>query len=212
MKSLAIVTPASAKPVNLADLKAYARIDGTEDDTLLLMYIDAATDAIERYCGRKFINTVLELTLDSFPAPSNDGRLAYVEGVVDAHIGTVLSGYGLINLPCPPIVSVASVKTFDKANTESTYSSANYTLDKAGRIYLNDGATWPTEIRSRAGIKVTYTAGYGVSASDVPAPIRQAIMMHANKMYDDRCDCDLSASVKSILAGFKLYDGFGYEV
>lgn len=212
MRNLVIITPASAKPVNLADLKAYARIDGTDDDSLLLMYIDAATDAVERYCRRKFINTVLELTLDRFPAASGDGQLAYVNGVVDAHIGTVLGGVGVINLPCPPIVSVASVKTFDKANTESTYASSNYTLDKSGRIYLNDGCTWPTELRRLAAIKVTYTAGYGDSASDVPAPVKQAIMMLADKMYNDRCDCSLDDSMKGILAGFKLYDGLGYEV
>ena len=53
---------------------------------------------------------------------------------------------------------------------------------------LQQGATWPVALRSSAAIEIDYTAGYGVDATTVPAPIKRAIRQMAAYMYEHRGD------------------------
>ena len=210
-RSISVKTPAASQPVTLSDVKTFLRVDGSADDALLTGFIEAATDAAQKYCNRYFINTVLELRMDGFPsqpAPASMSIGDYREG----HVGS-LRGYGdEFDLPYRPIVSVTSIKTYNEDNTETTVSALAYRLDgKGGRVYLNDGYTWPSSLRAREAVLVEYTAGYGSNAAAVPAAIKTAIMMYVGQLYECRTGCDMSAACKAMLDGYRLLDRLGWQ-
>lgn len=203
MKSISIVTPAATYPVTSAEAKLYAKIDTSADDTLIDIFIAAATSAAEEYLRRALITQTLRLTLDMLANGLND---CLGDGVYDLPVNAL---YGelprVIRLPKEPVQSITSVKLYDTSNTESTYSSSNYFLDSDGnRLVLNDTAVWDSNLRAQACCKITYVAGYG-AASAVPAPIKAAILAHIQSMYDQRIVCDLPQVSKNLLDQFKIY-------
>jgi len=208
--SVKVIEAPQVYPVLLQTLKEYLRLDGSSDDHLLGEYIAASTDAVQQYCGRYFINTKLELTMDGFACDGGrDNTLQ--DGYFTGHKATFIGQSGEFDLPCRPIQSISSITTFDESNTSAVYPAANYTLDgPGGRVYLDTGATWPTDLRPRASVKIVFVAGYGPTYASVPAAIRQAILMHAGKMYECRDGCDLSDACKRILDGYRLIDDLGW--
>jgi len=101
-----------------------------------------------------------------------------------------------IRLPHQPIQNVASV-TID--GTE--LSTDNYDVDIAsGRIkplarYTADDI---------GGIVITYTAGYGDLASDVPAQISQAILLTIGHLYENRESQKMPEMAKLLLGPYRV--------
>ena len=52
---LVLTGDAATDVVSVAEIKSHLRIDTSDEDTLLGVYIDAATEMAENYCGRHFI-------------------------------------------------------------------------------------------------------------------------------------------------------------
>lgn len=199
-----VTTPPASEPVTLAEAKLWLKIDGDDDDDLLTGLIAAAREAAESFTGRAFITQAVTLTLDlSCSGWAND----LPAGVYDLPVSAL---YGAlprtIELARPPVSAITSVTTTDTSNTSSAFSSANYTLDAAGkRLLLNDGALWPTNLRSTSAVSVLTANGYGASSSAVPQPIRHAILMHVAGMYESRLVCDLPAACRALLQPYKVY-------
>ena len=63
-RSLSIVTAPTLEPVTLTEAKAWARIDTTDDDTVVTGLITAARMAGEEYLRRTLISTSYKLTID----------------------------------------------------------------------------------------------------------------------------------------------------
>ncbi len=210
-KTAYVITPASTKPVTLTELKNYLRVDGSADDDMLTAFIAAATDQIERFLGRYLINTTIGYKMDGFSTPDDEKMIALGAGTHDAWIGGFTNQSGEFDLPHRPVSSITSIKTYDRSNTESTFSSSSYRLDgQGGRVYLNSGSTFPTDLRDREAVLVTFVCGYGSAASDVPAAIKQGVLMHAGAMYECRGGCDLSDACKAILRGYQIIDNMGF--
>ena len=193
MKGIELVSQSSS-PVSLADFKVFLKIDGTDEDSFLALCLNSAVSAIEKHIKRVLVNSEFNLWLDLFP-PMNEN-----------------SEYRIFNaselfLPNPPTIEIKSIKTYSAANVESTLSSSAYQADLFnGRIFLNDGYSWPTDLRNKNAIKINYTCGYGTC----PDALKQAVMVYGGQLYNSRCDCSMSDSIKKILSGFKIYDGLGY--
>jgi len=162
---LKVLVPPAVEPVSLDEIKLQARIDGTDEDTLLAQYIKTAREHVETILRRALITQTLQLTLDSWW----DDEL---------------------ELLMPPLQSVSQITYRDADGQEHTLSAASYVVDNTsdpGRIRFAYGATKPNvELYPYSAIKITYIAGYGNSASNVPEPIRQAIRMLAVHYYDNR--------------------------
>jgi len=166
MAGLRVITPPSVEPVSVDEVKAQARVDLADEDALIQGYIRAARETLERLLWRAFITQTLELTLDGWPEGSE------------------------IRLPRPPLQSVTAVRYITEDGTLKTLDPALYVVDTAsepGRVVLKRGKSWPSEtLAPAAGVKVEYVAGYGDQASDVPEPIRQAILLLAAHWYEHR--------------------------
>ena len=202
-----LVTAPSVEPVSVADVKLFARIDGTDEDSLLSSLIGTARRAAETYTRRAFITQTWMLTQDGFSDLFGDCALS---GVMIAPNPALVDGSSAIDLPREPIQSIASVKTFDTANVETTVDSAVYRLDAASsRLLLNAGQTWPSSLRPEGAVQIRFVAGYGDAATDVPAEIRQAIMMHVTAMYENRMCADLPSCAMALLDPFRTAEAYG---
>ena len=204
-KSVIVTASADDPAVSTADMKAYLRVDGTADDALIAEYVTTATEAVKEYLRVALRTETFVFTADGFTAPDADDRLLSLgPGIHTASVPYVLGGGSSIDLPYPPLQSVTALKTYDRDNTESTFSSAKYGLDlRSGRVYLNEGETWPTDLRAHNAVGVTYVAGYG--AASIPAPIVQAIKLYVSSMYDGTCS-GINDEMKRLLAPYRRMD------
>lgn len=164
MAGLKLITGPATEPVTVSELKTHLRIDSATEDTYLGTLIQTAREDCEQFQNRSYITQTWELTLDGWPKFP-------------------------IKLPRPELVSVTSVKYYDTADTETTYSTDNYFVDtssEVGRIGLNYNITLPsTTLRPQNAVIIQYVAGYG-GASDVPQRIKHAILMLAGHYYENR--------------------------
>ncbi len=200
MPSYSLVTPPTAEPVALADVKLHARIDTSADDTLLTTLITAARQWAEAYTGRAFINQTWQMALDMWPAVAEE----WWDGVRDGPISTV-KRVDFISLPRPPLVSVTSVQVFDNSDAATIWAATNYSLDTfraPGRLALRAGATWPVPTRVANGIIITYVSGYGSEGSNVPEAIKTAIRQLVTHWYEHRGEAQQIASGRSTTSAF----------
>lgn len=199
-----LVTAPATEPVTSAEAKAWMKVDSTDDDTLIGNLITAAREAAEKYTRRAFITQTWKLTVD---LGGNSLDMALPDGLYELPVSAL---YGEIpreiSLPYQPLQSITSVVSYSTSNVSSTYASTNYFADTANsRIVLNDGSVWPSDMRRKAGLVITYVSGYGTLASTVPQSIKHAIMMHIQKMYDERIVCDMPESCANLLRQYRIY-------
>lgn len=150
------VTAATIEPVTLEEAIAYARTGGgADDDQVLLGLIEAARRQVEAHTGRTLINTTYDLTFDRFPSERS------------------------IELPRAPLVSVTHIKSRDADDVETTFAATDYKSENTphGRIYLDDDASWPTDLRTHNAGEIRFVAGYGTARTDVPRGLRNAVLM-----------------------------------
>ena len=159
-----VTTEPESEPVTVDELKFFSRIDTTSEDTLLEGFIKAARIATENYLGRALITQTIKMTMDFWPSD-------------------------VIEFKRPPLISVDKVVTLDEDDTETTYAATNYytiTESIPGKLALKQAATAPVNTeRDYAGYLIQYKAGYG-SATSVPQPIKEGIMLWAATTYASR--------------------------
>jgi len=160
-----ISTQPPVEPVTLDEVKEFAHIDGTEEDCLLERFITSARYSCEEYLRRALVLQTIQMVMDFWPDT-------------------------VVELPRPPLISVSSVVTVDEDNNETTYSSDNYyivTEAIPGQLVLKQGISPPTNTsRNYAGFKITYQCGYGATPGNIPAPIRDGLVMWVTTMYAKR--------------------------
>jgi len=161
------VTTAPATEVwTLSEVKNYLKVDTSADDTLITTLLQSAREVAERYLNQALITQTITEKLDRLSNPT-------------------------IYLSVSPVISVSSFQYADSQNTTQTYNASNYIVDtfiKPARLSLAYGKTWPTLYGNINDVTITYTAGYGSTASSVPMQIRQAILMMIADSYDNRED------------------------
>lgn len=149
----------SVTPVSLTEIKAHCRVDGSDDDTTLQIYLDAAVahlDGAEGILGRCLVTQTWDYNLDAF-----DGDIV---------------------VPLPDLQSVTSVTYVDSAGATQTVSAADYTV--AGQRIVPD-TSWPVAGDVPNAVTVRFVAGYGLAAA-VPAAIKAAILLYVGDLYANR--------------------------
>jgi uncharacterized phiE125 gp8 family phage protein len=168
---LKLTTPPASEPVTLQEIKDHLRILGTDEDALITVMIEPARDYCEKYQNRAYITQTWELALDQFPSEDR------------------------IRIPLPPLQSVSSVKYYGTDDTEYTLPAADYQVDiysQPGRVVLKYGKSWPSvTLRPANGVIITFIAGYGTTADEVPERMKQAIKVLMGHLYENREATDL---------------------
>jgi uncharacterized phiE125 gp8 family phage protein len=141
------VAAASSPLVSIDDVKEFLNFTTSDDDEELETFINAASDALERWCGRTFRRQTVT-------AETHDGS----------------SSTCGIQLRKAPAISVTSVSEIGVTLTASDYALRT---DSGVLVRLSGSYTegvWPDGILN---ISVTYVAGY----ADVPDDVSHACLL-----------------------------------
>lgn len=179
-----LTTAAVNLPVSLPEVKDRLEIADTDDtaDAALVTLIRSATEHTERYLRRTLIDATWTMFMDRFP-----GRpLPWWDGVRQMADTELTDLTEVITVPRPPLDSIVHIKAHAQDGSETTVTSTDYIVDTAsepGRVALKQSKSWPTTaLRTINGVEVQFVAGYGPTGSDVPEPIREAIMFSVADM------------------------------
>jgi len=176
-------------PVGLDEIRAHLRLDdgAVAEDAAVMGMVRAAVGACERFTGRALISQSWALFLDHWPAAHDDGPLG--EGW--SRGPDTVTAVRTLNLPKPPLRSIAQIKTFDESDNAIVWPGANYFVDTAsapGRVAARTGQTFPQPGRATNGIEIDFVAGYGDDPGTVPEDLRQGILRLAAHMFEHRGD------------------------
>jgi uncharacterized phiE125 gp8 family phage protein len=190
--SLILITPPTAAPISVAELKAQCRVDSTDQDALLAGYIKAATDFVEEHTGQKLLTQTWAWSVNDFPWRCG----------------------GYIALPLAPVQSIVDITYLDPAGAPQVLSPGVYAF-RGDRITLAPGATWPSVFYGLDVITITFVAGFGPDHNYVPEALRQAVMMMASYWFSQREAASIGPDqgpvshvpfgVREILEPFKLW-------
>lgn len=151
------------EPITVDEQQAWSRITDEGEGATIEGLITTARIMVEQYTRRALMTKTMAARFDCFPS--------------------------WFELEFPPLQSITSVEYIDTAGATQSVSSANYFADLYStpcRIFPIPSYTWPSTQDGRPNVViVTYVAGY-TSASLVPSPIRTAISMLVDHLYEHR--------------------------
>lgn len=166
-RSLVRTVAPAVEPVSVSDAKAHLRVDTDADDSYITTLISAARQYCEERLDMTFIESTWVAKYDVFPL------------------------WELL-LPRPPMINESVSITYrDESGASQTITSGagDFQVDAAvtpGRVYPNYHEVWPAVRGDENSVAVTYKAGYGSSASDVPAIVSHMIKLLCGHWYATR--------------------------
>lgn len=136
-----LLLAATAEPISQDQAKCHLRVDGSDDDALILSLIRAARMHAEGYTHRAFVRQTWRVTLRWFPS--------------------------VIELPVMPVRSVTSVQYVDTAGVTQTLAVALYQVDltTSDRVLIMPafGETWPsTRGDTFDAVTIEFVAGHAI--------------------------------------------------
>lgn len=183
------VAPA-AEPVSLALFKEHARVDGSDQDTVIQGYIDGAVsylDGWEGILGRCIINQTWRQDFRAWEP--------------------------CLKLPFPKVSDVSSITYYDESAVQQTVANDLYEVVKTYsgyEIWFKQAFTSPAIDSDRAApISVTFVAGYGADSTSVPWDLRVAIMHLAAHWFgvreavSDKAMASVPAAFDDIVANYR---------
>jgi uncharacterized phiE125 gp8 family phage protein len=162
-----LVTPPTALPVSLEDVKAALRVDGTDFDAEIERLIKSAVAHYEGWSG------VLGIALVEQTWRQEYGRFE-----------------GKMGLSLRPVRTVASVKYLNEAGQSTTVATDQYQLrqDGGGRSYVQfiDGYS-PPDVHPDGFVTIEFVVGWPVAEGKATTPedIQTAIILRVQKHFDE---------------------------
>jgi uncharacterized phiE125 gp8 family phage protein len=160
-----LITGPAVEPVSLAEMKAWLRLDGNDEDDLVAALTTAARLLVEASAGRFLITQVWRIVRDAWPADS------------------------IINAPYGPLTGLQAARVFDAQGNPQLLSASIFTVETAhepARLRVVGVPMGPG--RAREGIEIDLILGYGPTPADVPAVLRQAIRLLVAYWFENRGD------------------------
>lgn len=182
-----VVIPPTAEPVTVQEAKSNARIVIDDDDADIARMITAARVSLENRLNRFLMPQTVE-----FAAP------AFGAGIV---------------VPAAPFRSLVSLGYTDTSGAPQTVDPAALFVDsfiEPAAVTLAYGSAWPAA-QSGAPVIVRAEVGYA-SAAEVPAPLKQWILLAVTAFYDNRSSIVVGVSVNELPEDFMHWLWHPYRV
>lgn len=189
------VSAPAVLPLTLDEAKSQLNIDHSDDDELVEAAIEAAAARLDGFTGilgRALVSQTWRQDFDGFGS--------------------------CMRLRVRELIAVVSVAYYDSSNVQQTLASTVYTAfsdERGPYLALKSDQAWPSSYGRPDAVSVTWTAGYGTAASDVPAPIRWAMRMmigdfhaHRENTITGTIVAELPSGVMSLLGPY-IVKGFG---
>lgn len=160
-----LITPPSAEPLTLADVKTWLRVDDATDDGLIAGLITSARLTVEAATGLLLISQSWRCYFDQWPT---DGRLV---------------------LPYRPVHALTSVNLRDQSGTLKAVALDPFSIEPGREpcALLVAGAL-PTPSGLPNGILIDVVFGFGADGTLVPAPLLAAMRQMIAFWYENRGD------------------------
>lgn len=156
----------SVTPISLTEAKLHLRIDSNDEDALVTALVSSAVAYFDGYSGVLGRALVTQTWQQDFSAFGD-----------------------MMRLPVGDLLSVVSVSYYDSTNAQQTLGPSVYTAfsDTIGPyITLKPGQAWPSTYARHDAVRITWTAGYGPAAADVPYTLRTAMLLLVGHWYANR--------------------------
>lgn len=176
MISYLLAGPAE-EPVSLAEAKAFLKIDDGAEDGLIATLIGAARLHVEGVTGRALLEQSWRVVLDDWPAN------------------------GQVKLPVVPLASITQITAYDDAGAAHEVPLAQF-LREPDRLLLPSNVAGMPVLRERRSIEIDYVAGFGTEPADVPADIRQALLVLVAHWFEHRDAVIVAGSGAVVPSGF----------
>ena len=172
--SLRLLAGPTVEPVTVEVFRDHTKVDDTESDALLVVYLKAARRQAEHLMERSIMLQTWGRTLDAFPAAIELGRPSVQRESGDSVL----------------IDAVVSVTYYDAAGALTTLDPSAYVLDdRTEPGYVLPVVDWPaTEARANA-VEARWRAGL-TDPADVPTDIVHWICLRAATAVRQREDVD----------------------
>lgn len=181
--SVVVTTAADAMPFTTAEAREHLRVDDTYEDGYLESLIAAATNHVEKYCGRSFTAQGLTLCLDAFTDE--------------------------IHLPRGPISAITGITYYDANNALQTLPPSIYDADLISDpavVALAFNQVWPSTYSRRNAVRIAYT-----TAATVPDAVKMAIKLIIGQWFEmrssvsERAVFELPNGIEALLANHRSY-------
>ena len=165
------------EPITLAEAKAHLRVDTSAEDTLIQSLIMASRLHIEAALDLALITQSWRIRRDAWPSSRT------------------------LVLPLRPVQSLTTVKLHSDHETSETLDATDFILDgyaNPARLVWRGNGVAPAPGLAANGIEIDLVAGFGAAASDVPQPIRHALLLLVAHWYENREPVDIGAAATAI--------------
>ena len=176
MTSYLLAGPAG-EPVSLAEAKAFLKVDDNAEDGLITTLIGAARLHVEGVTGQALLAQSWRVVLDAWPADRQ------------------------VRLPVIPFMAVTEITAYDAAGGAHDVPLAQF-LREPDRLLLPATVAGMPTLRERQGLEIDYVAGFGTEPEDVPADIRQALLVLVAHWYEHRDAVIMAGSGAVVPSGF----------
>lgn len=157
--TFAQLTPPTAEPLTLAEIKAHLRLDGSEEDTLLSSLITTAREHLERETGLCLIAQSWRFYLDRWPQD------------------------GIVRIEKYPLRTIDAVTVYEADGTAVEVPLEDHLLDaeaRPARLWLRNP---PMPGQAMNGIEIDFSAGFGEAGADIPDTLKRAMSIHVGHMF-----------------------------
>lgn len=153
------MTVGPAEPaVSLDEARNSARVNGTDNDSEIMIVVAALTAEAEHIIGQAIINRTYQVTLPSFPAA--------------------------IDAPALPLGSVSEITYFDADGDEQTLSSGAWFIDyDTTPPSIAPTGEWPATAVRKDAVKVTMIIGHGAESSSTPPAFKGYILAKVKEYF-----------------------------
>lgn len=175
--SLILTSAPEIEPVSLAEAKAHLRLDTATEDAVVASLITTSRLHIETALGLALVDQTWSIFADR------------------------LSHRAPLDLPIHPVRAVLAVRTHHRDAAIITHPLSHMTLDAnplRPRLLWDPPPIVPSPLRTMNGYEISVRAGFGPHAGDVPAPIRQALLMLVAHWFEHRDPVEIGAAKTQI--------------
>jgi len=164
-------------PVSISDLRSQLRYDTTSEDSLMTLYIQVASEYLERITGLAIIQRSYTQSFRNFAGN--------VTGLFNFQGLSLFRGNEVMLLRYP-VISISSVNYRYVDGSEQVLPPAVYflTTSKPPRMCLRYGQCWPLTDMTPDSVRVNFTAGY--TSASIPPELKQAILFTAAHFFENR--------------------------
>jgi uncharacterized phiE125 gp8 family phage protein len=177
VESIRVIASPAVEPVTLFETKVHLRVDTDDEDVLLAALIRAARVRCEQHTRRAFVTQTIRYGVDEVPEVGQNW------------LTSERSIWAGLELPRPPFRSLLAVTFTTDSDEAIPLDPSEYRISSAGdepaRLMLR-GPFIQTLPREFDALTIDFVAGYGDRGIDVPDPLRQAVLVTATSMYEDR--------------------------